>query len=387
MPGLEDLYREIILDHYRSPRNRGELPTPPAVVAQGHNPLCGDEITVFLQVDDGVVSDVKVGGQGCSISQSSASMMSQAIKGQPVDEVRALVRRFKGMMSIEDAEHADGNGRRRRDRGARRPRGAAGRRQVPGAHQVRHAGLEHAARRPRASRTTTSTRNVARRDRRRRPSTPRPRPSRAGDPPARPRPGRPPGGAELLERGRDDARRADRRLDAGGRASDQPDSFGSESWTEQLPQGDGRRLRRPPVLGALAARGASTSRCTATATRSRACSRSARPRGSAGSIPRRHRRRPVRRRVRLRARHPPGAGVHRRAVGPLRAADAAAPPAGLPRPAGRARRPQDLDRGRAGRRRATDEVVARGRGLFITVDRAAMVRASAQLPAPPDEGP
>ncbi len=111
MPGLEDLYREIILDHYRTPRNRGELAAPPAVVAQGHNPLCGDEITVFLQVEDGVVSDVKVGGQGCSISQSSASMMSQAIKGQPVDEVRALVRRFKGMMSIEDAgDSTEGNG-------------------------------------------------------------------------------------------------------------------------------------------------------------------------------------------------------------------------------------------------------------------------------------
>ena len=110
MPGLEDLYREIILDHYRTPRNRGELPTPPAVVAQGHNPLCGDEITVYLQLDGDVVSDVKVGGQGCSISQSSASMMSQAIKGKSVDEVRALVRRFKGMMSIEDADGADGDG-------------------------------------------------------------------------------------------------------------------------------------------------------------------------------------------------------------------------------------------------------------------------------------
>ena len=110
MPGLEDLYREIILDHYRSPRNRGELPAPPAAVAQGHNPLCGDEITVYLLVDDGRVDDVKVGGQGCSISQSSASMMSQAIKGRSVDEVRALVRRFKGMMSIDDV------GRRRRRR-------------------------------------------------------------------------------------------------------------------------------------------------------------------------------------------------------------------------------------------------------------------------------
>jgi nitrogen fixation NifU-like protein len=108
MPGLEDLYREIILDHYRTPRNRGELPAPPAVVAQGHNPLCGDEITVYLQVDDDVVSDIRVGGQGCSISQSSASMMSQAIKGRSVVDVRALVRRFKGMMSIEDVADGDG---------------------------------------------------------------------------------------------------------------------------------------------------------------------------------------------------------------------------------------------------------------------------------------
>ena len=80
MPGLEDLYREIILDHYRTPRNRGELESPPAVESNGHNPLCGDEITVYLLVDgegdDAVVSDIKIGGQGCSISQSSASMMS-----------------------------------------------------------------------------------------------------------------------------------------------------------------------------------------------------------------------------------------------------------------------------------------------------------------------
>ena len=112
MPGLEDLYREIILDHYRSPRNRGELTVPPARHAEGHNPLCGDEITVFLDVQtiDGVdvVSDVKVSGQGCSISQSSASMMSAAVKGKPVADVRALVRKFKGMMSIatDDADDA-----------------------------------------------------------------------------------------------------------------------------------------------------------------------------------------------------------------------------------------------------------------------------------------
>jgi nitrogen fixation NifU-like protein len=108
MPGLEDLYREIILDHYRTPRNRGDLPVPPAVMALGHNPLCGDEIQVFVDVRDGVVHDIKVGGQGCSISQSSASMMSQAIKGRPISEVRALVRRFKGMMSIEEADPESG---------------------------------------------------------------------------------------------------------------------------------------------------------------------------------------------------------------------------------------------------------------------------------------
>ena len=106
MPGLEDLYREIILDHYRNPRNRGEL-APPAPHAVGHNPLCGDEIDVYLQVENDVVVDVKVGGQGCSISQSSASMMSQAIKGKPVTEVRALVRRFKGLMSIPDEDGND----------------------------------------------------------------------------------------------------------------------------------------------------------------------------------------------------------------------------------------------------------------------------------------
>ena len=65
MPGLEDLYREIILDHYRSPRNRGELESPPALRAEGFNPLCGDEIQVYLLVESDVVKDVRVhGGRG-----------------------------------------------------------------------------------------------------------------------------------------------------------------------------------------------------------------------------------------------------------------------------------------------------------------------------------
>ena len=90
MPGLEDLYREIILDHYRSPRNRGELPVPPAHRAEGFNPLCGDEVQVFLDVEGDTVADVRVTGQGCSISQSSASMMSQAVKGKSVDDDGSL---------------------------------------------------------------------------------------------------------------------------------------------------------------------------------------------------------------------------------------------------------------------------------------------------------
>src|SRR3954447_11085487 len=104
MSGLEDLYREIILDHYRNPRNRGELDTPPAHRVEGFNPLCGDEIVVYVSVDDdGRINDIKIGGQGCSISQSSASMMSSAVKGKTVEEVRDLTRAFKAMMSIHES--------------------------------------------------------------------------------------------------------------------------------------------------------------------------------------------------------------------------------------------------------------------------------------------
>src|SRR6202011_4212318 len=100
MAGLEDLYREIILDHYRAPRNRGELPVPPARKVEGFNPLCGDEVVLYLDVDDGVVRDVRTGGQGCSISQASTSMMSAAVRAQPIDDARHLIRAFKALMSI-----------------------------------------------------------------------------------------------------------------------------------------------------------------------------------------------------------------------------------------------------------------------------------------------
>ena len=104
MAGLEDLYREIILDHYRAPRNRGELEVPPAHRVEGFNPLCGDEVVLFLVVEDGVVTDVKIAGQGCSISQASTSMMSAAVKGKTVEQARRLISAFKALMSIHESK-------------------------------------------------------------------------------------------------------------------------------------------------------------------------------------------------------------------------------------------------------------------------------------------
>ena len=105
MSGLDDLYREVILDHYRSPRNQGELETPPATRTEGFNPLCGDEVIVYIDVDDdNLITDVAIGGQGCSISQASASMMSAAIKGKTAKEARQFISAFKGLMSIHEGE-------------------------------------------------------------------------------------------------------------------------------------------------------------------------------------------------------------------------------------------------------------------------------------------
>lgn len=100
---LEELYREVILDHYRNPRNRGHLDHPDSS-AQGVNPLCGDEINIEVKFEDDVVSQVAVDGQGCSISQSSASMMTEAIKGKSRSEISAIVSRFRQMMSLEESD-------------------------------------------------------------------------------------------------------------------------------------------------------------------------------------------------------------------------------------------------------------------------------------------
>jgi nitrogen fixation NifU-like protein len=103
---LEELYREVILDHYRNPRNKGHLDHPEAT-AQGVNPLCGDEINIEISFEADKVSEVAVSGQGCSISQSSASMMTEAIKGKTREEIAGLVAKFRQMMSLDQSVESD----------------------------------------------------------------------------------------------------------------------------------------------------------------------------------------------------------------------------------------------------------------------------------------
>ena len=88
---MDDLYRDYILDHYKNPRNYGELP---GATHRHHdtNPLCGDEITVFLLVEGDRVQDVRFTGRGCAISQASASMLTEEVKGKTLEELRALDR-------------------------------------------------------------------------------------------------------------------------------------------------------------------------------------------------------------------------------------------------------------------------------------------------------
>ena len=94
---LDDLYKEVILDHYKSPRNKRDLPGAELTCSK-NNPLCGDEITIHAHVDDGRVAEVTFQGQGCSISQASASMLTEAVKGRSVGEAGALTQEFRSMM-------------------------------------------------------------------------------------------------------------------------------------------------------------------------------------------------------------------------------------------------------------------------------------------------
>lgn len=97
---LDDLYKEVILDHYKNPRNKREIEGAELTCSR-NNPLCGDELTVFANVGEGKVAEVSFEGQGCSISQASASMMTEAITGKTLDEAKALTEEFRGMMAGE----------------------------------------------------------------------------------------------------------------------------------------------------------------------------------------------------------------------------------------------------------------------------------------------
>lgn len=98
--GVEELYREVILDHFKTPKNRGALPNANAK-ADGMNPLCGDQLTISAIVDNGRLADVKFEGHGCAISQSAASMLTEAVKGKTLEELQQLTSLYKGMFGVE----------------------------------------------------------------------------------------------------------------------------------------------------------------------------------------------------------------------------------------------------------------------------------------------
>ena len=100
---LEELYREVILDHYRNPRHKGSLSNAD-FHAEGLNPSCGDEFSLDLVVKGGVITEIATQGQGCSISQASGSMMADIVKGKTVDEVEDITSKFKIMMAIKEGE-------------------------------------------------------------------------------------------------------------------------------------------------------------------------------------------------------------------------------------------------------------------------------------------
>lgn len=106
MMELDDLYRRVIMDHYKNPRNRGKFENE-AVTVDLNNPTCGDKISLQLIVDNGIVKDAKYTGEGCSISMSSASMMTEAVKGKTFEEAKELASRFSSLMQGEDVHFDD----------------------------------------------------------------------------------------------------------------------------------------------------------------------------------------------------------------------------------------------------------------------------------------
>lgn len=102
-PELRELYQSVILDHNKQPRNFGELPEANGR-AEGHNPLCGDHLSVAVRVEDDQLLAIAFQGQGCAISTASASLMSEAVKGRPVSEVRGLFERFHDLVTADSRQ-------------------------------------------------------------------------------------------------------------------------------------------------------------------------------------------------------------------------------------------------------------------------------------------
>jgi nitrogen fixation NifU-like protein len=100
---LDTLYRQVIMDHYKNPRNRGVIENDSLTINM-NNPTCGDRIQLTMKVENDLVVDAKFEGEGCSISMSSASMMTQAIKGKPIEEALKLSHSFSDMMQGKDIE-------------------------------------------------------------------------------------------------------------------------------------------------------------------------------------------------------------------------------------------------------------------------------------------
>ncbi len=108
--GLRELYQEVILDHNRRPRNFGALPAANHQ-AEGYNPLCGDQVTVLLDLVDGRIRDLAFQGSGCAISTASASLMTEALKGRTAEEARALFNDFHGLVTTGEGEGSEDLGK------------------------------------------------------------------------------------------------------------------------------------------------------------------------------------------------------------------------------------------------------------------------------------
>ena len=107
MNDINDLYQELILDHNKRPRNRRRMGEA-ARMAEGYNPLCGDRVTVYVEVEGDVVKDVSFEGSGCAISTASASLMSESLKGKTISEAVCLFEKFRGLVTGKASENGEG---------------------------------------------------------------------------------------------------------------------------------------------------------------------------------------------------------------------------------------------------------------------------------------